>query len=472
MTLTEFHDEPALRLSAPESTPADVDDLRSRVQGPVFVAGDDGLAAEVSAWNVAVVHTPAVAVGATCAADVVAAVRWAAAHDMKVAVQATGHGPAGNAAGSLMITTGRMQGVSVDPSRRLARVQAGTKWSAVMPVAAEHGLAGLCGSSTDVGVVGYTLGGGMGSLGRLHGFAADVVRAVEIVTADGELRRVTAESDPELFWAIRGGKGNFGIVTALEIGLVPVTGLHAGGLFFAGDDTAAVLHAWREWTPTLPESVATSLAIMRMPDMDIVPPPLRGRTVVHFRYAYAGSDAAEGERLVAPMRTAGRQILGHIGPMRPDETDAIHMDPVDPLPFWEKGMLLAALEAETVDALLAAAGPQVGSPLLMVEIRLLGGALGRQPEVPNAVAGRAGAYSALVLGLEIPELADVVPAAGRGVLAALSPWRAPGCLVNFLGDVSGPEEVAAAWAPEDLERLREVKRTVDPTGMFSFGYAI
>ncbi len=389
-----------------------VDELRSQVHGPVYAAGDDGLAAEVATWNVAIQHTPAVAVGATCAADVAAAVTWAVGHGLGVAVQATGHGPVRNSAGSLMITTRRMQGLQIDPERRTARVEAGVKWVRLLEAAGEFDLAGLCGSSSDVGVVGYTLGGGLGSLGRKHGFAADHVLAVEIVTADGRLRRLSADSEPELFWAVRGGKGNFGIVTAIEMELVPVSGLYAGGIFFAGDDTASVLHAFRQWAPTLPEEISTSIAIMRMPDLEFLPPPLRGQTVVHLRYAYSGTDFDEGERIVAPMKTAGQILLGFIGPIRSTEMDSIHMDPVDPIPAWEKGMLLSELNEETVDTLLAAAGPQAQIPLLMVEIRLLGGRLAHQPKVPNAVAGRDGAFSMLVLGPGVPELAEVVPAVG------------------------------------------------------------
>ncbi|WP_029430201.1 FAD-binding oxidoreductase [Blastococcus sp. URHD0036] len=469
MSLTQdpqkLHLEPAV-------PPADVDDLRTRVHGPVYAAGDDGLGAEVAAWNVAVRHTPAVAVGATCAADVVAAVQFAVAHGLPVAVQATGHGPVRNAAGTVLITTRRMQGVAVDPHRRTARVQAGAKWAAVLEAAAEHGLTGLCGSSSDVGVVGYTLGGGQGSLGRRFGFAADTVTAVEIVTADGSLRRVDATTDPELFWAVRGGKGSFGVVTALEIGLVPVASVLGGGVFFAAEDAAAVLHAYREWAPTLPEEASSSVAVLRLPPLPDLPPPLQGQTVVHLRYVYCGDDFAEGERLVAPMLDAGRIVLGAIVPLLPTEMDAVHMDPKDPMPGWEKGMLLAELTAETVDAFLAAAGPQAPVPLVMAEIRQLGGALGRQPAVPNAVAGRSGAWSVLVLGPMVPELADVLPAIGRGVLDALRPWAAPGCMVNFLGDVSGPEEVLAAYEPADAVRLRAVKRAVDPADVFSHGHAV
>jgi FAD/FMN-containing dehydrogenase len=482
MSITELHDEPeffsvamddaVLDTLAPAIPAADVEDLRSRVHGPVYMAGDDGLAAEVATWNVRVQHTPALAFGATCAEDVAAAVSFATAHGLRVAVQATGHGPVSNAAGSLMITTRRMQGVSVDPLRRTARVEAGVKWHRVLEAAAPYGLAGLCGSSSDVGVIGYTLGGGLGSLGRKYGFSADHVLSVEIVTADGRIRTVCSESDPELFWAIRGGKGNFGVVTSLEIELMPVRSLIAGGIFFDGKDAASVLHTYRAWTATLPEEVTTSIAIMRMPVMDMIPEPLQGRTVVHLRYAYCGEDFALGEQLVEPMKASGAILLGFIGPLLTTEMDAVHMDPTDPLPAWEKGMGLRDLPVEAVDALLAAAGPEVDVPLMMVELRQLGGALGRQPRSPNAVAGRDAAWEFFVLGPGIPELARVVPAVGKGVLAALAPWASEGSLLNHLGDVSGPEEVAQAYPAGVAERLHAVKREVDPNGVFTFGHAI
>lgn len=458
--------------AVPAVPAADVDDLRGRVHGPVYAAGDEGLAAEVATFNLAVRHTPAIAVGATCAADVAATVTWAVAHGLPVAVQATGHGPVRNADGAVLVSTRRMQGVNVDPARRTARVEAGVKWERLLAVAAEHGLTGLCGSSSDVGVVGYTLGGGMGSLGRRFGFAADSVVSFDIVTADGALRTVCAESEPELFWAVRGGKGNFGIVTSIEIGLFPVRSVLGGGIFFAGEDAAAVLHTFRTWAPTLPEEVGTSIAVLRLPPMEHLPEPLRGLTVVHLRYVYSGDDPAEGERLVEPMRAAGRIVLGFIGPLLTTEMDAVHMDPHDPLPVWEKGMLLADLTEETVDAFLAAAGPQVQVPLIMAELRLMGGALGREAQVPNAVAGRDAAWSVFVLGPMVPELAEVLPMAGRGVLAALEPWAASGGLTNFLGDFSGPAEVAAAYPPAVRERLLALKAAVDPGGVFSSGHAL
>jgi FAD/FMN-containing dehydrogenase len=464
MTLTDATPAPL--------SPLDVDDLRLDVRGPVLAAGDDGLAAEVATWNTAVTHTPAVAVGAVCPADVVAAVRFATRHGLPVAVQATGHGPVRNADGAVLVTTSRMQGVRIDPVRRTARVEAGVKWQTVLAAAAEHGLVGLCGSTSDVGVVGYTVGGGTGPLGRRYGYAADSVLAVEIVTADGELETVTADSDPELFWAVRGGKGAFGIVTALEFRLYPVPALVGGGFFFAGRDAAAVLHAYRTWAPTLPEEASSSIAVLRLPPLEELPPPLRGQTVVHLRYLYCGDDPAAGAALVAPMETAGEVLVGGVGPMPPTALDAVHMDPTDPMPAWEKGALLADLTAETVDTLLAVAGPEVQVPLVMVEIRQLGGALGRPAPVPNAVSGRSAPWSVFVVAPMPPELAEVAPAVGRGVLAALAPWTAPGALVNFLGDVSGPDEVLAAWDAEARERLLAVKRAVDPGDVFSGGHAV
>ena len=463
-------DDEVLDSLAPAIPAADVDDLRSRVHGPVYAAGDDGLVAEVATWNLAVTHTPAIAVGATCAADVAAAVSWATAHGLKVAVQATGHGPVRNAAGALMISTRRMQGVTIDRMRGTARIEAGVKWAKVLAAAAPFGLTGLCGSSSDVGVVGYTLGGGLGSLGRKFGFSADSVLSVEMVTADGVLRTVCAEEQPELFWAVRGGKGNFGVVTAVELQLVPVRSVLGGGIFFAGKDAPAVLHAFRQWAPTLPEDVGTSIAILRLPPMEELPPPLRGQTVVHLRYVYAGDDPAEGERLVEPMRSAGEVLLGFIHPLLTTELDSVHMDPTDPMPVWDRGVALSALPAAAVDAVLAQAGPDVTSPLSIVEIRLLGGALARQPRIPNAVTGRDAAFSVFTAGVTAASSVEAVAAAGAGVVEALRPW-ANGCLINFLGQ-AGPERVGQLWSPADRARLLAIRERFDPAGLLATNVAI
>jgi len=245
--------------------PADLAD----VVGPVLRPGDPGWREEIAGFNLAYTPTPAVVVGATSTADVAAAVRYAASVGKRIAVQATGHGLMSDLHDTVLISTRRMTAVAVDPAARTARVAAGVRWRAVIDAAAEHGLAPLSGSSSQVGVVGYTTGGGLGPLCRRYGFAADQVTRFTIVTADGAVREVLAESadpdDVDLFWAVRGGKGSFGIVTELEFGLVPVTTFHGGAIFFAGEDAPAVLHAWREWAPTLPEDTTTSVALLRLP---------------------------------------------------------------------------------------------------------------------------------------------------------------------------------------------------------------
>ena len=279
--------------------------LRAAVRGPVLTPDDAALAAEVATFNLAVRHRPTVVIGPTSADDVVAAVRWAGALRLPVAVQATGHGPMQPVERAVLVTTGRMRTVEVDPGRRTAQVGAGARWADVLGEAEPHGLTGVAGSSSQVGVVGYSVGGGMGPLGRRHGYGADLVRRVEIVTADGRLRQVDAERDPDLFWAVRGGKGNFGVVTSMEIDLVPVPSLFAGAVFLSGSDAAAVLHSFRTWAPTLPERASTSVALLNMPPFEGVPDALRGRYVVMLRFALDGTDA-EGDALLAPMREAGQ----------------------------------------------------------------------------------------------------------------------------------------------------------------------
>jgi FAD/FMN-containing dehydrogenase len=448
----------------------DIDSLDDRVVGPVLTGGDPAVTTEVATFNLAVTHRPHIVVGAACSEDVAEAVRWAGINRLPVAVQATGHGPVHAVTDGLLITTHRMRRVLIDPDRRLARVEAGARWSDVISAAAVHGLAPLSGSSSHVGVVGYTLGGGIGPLARQFGFAADVVTRVTMVTADGSQRIVDAESDPDLFWAVRGGKGNFGVVTELEFGLVPVATLYAGGVFFAAESAADVLHAYREWAPALPESTTTSIAILRMPDAPVLPERLRGRTVVHLRYAHNGPEA-EGALLLAPMLSSGIVVLETVGRMSVTGLDSVHQDPTEPLPAWERGVVLTDLPDAAVDELLASAGPDADTCLLMVELRQLGGAMGRQPAVPNAVAGREGRYSLLALGVLAADIADRVPREGTALVQRMAPWCTGTSLLNFLGDADS-ERVAAAWPPEIHRRLLAVKKRVDPDNMFRFGHAL
>ncbi|MHA6785804.1 FAD-binding oxidoreductase [Pseudonocardia saturnea] len=452
------------------TTPDLTDDLALQVAGPVLTGDDPRTAAEVAGFNTTHTPRPAVVVGATCAADVAAAVRWATAQGRTVAVQSTGHGLISDLADTVLVTTRRMSAVTVDPVARTARVGAGVRWGQVIEAAAPFGLAPLNGSSSQVGVIGYTLGGGLGPMARRYGFAADHVRRIELVTAAGEIRQVDSISDPELFWALRGGKGNFGIVTEMEFELMPVAGLYGGGIFFPGDAAAELLHTYRTWVETLPEETTTSIALLRLPPLPELPEPLRGQFVVHLRFAHLGS-AEGGTALLAPMRAVVPAVMDLVADMPYAAVDSIHMDPTDPMPTWERGATLRELPAEAVDELLAAAGPGVEVPLIMVEVRHLGGAVGRPARVPNAVAGRGAAFTLFALGLMAGPLAETMPAITQSVVDRMAPWAARGPLLNFLG-WAGPDRVRRLWDDADRARLLAVKERLDPANVFSCGHAL
>jgi hypothetical protein len=372
--------------------------LAADITGTVLVPGDDAYAAETALFNLHLPLTPDLVVIPADAADVQTAVRYAADRKMPIAVKGSGHQVILPAEGGLLITTHRLRGVTVDPRRRTARVEAGTRWYEVLEATEPHGLAPIPGSAPHIGVAGYTLGGGLSPvLGRTHGYAADHVVSLDVVTADGELRKVTADNEPDLFWALRGCKGNFGIVTALEIELFPLTRVYAGGIFFPGAHSSEILHAWRSWVTTLPEEASTSVAVMRLPDMPGMPDPLRGAFVLHLRFAYLGS-VDDGEKLLAPLRALAPAVIDAVVDMPITGIGAIHNDPVDGVPYWDRGMMLRELPAEAVDALMAQVGPDADTALMSLEIRHLGGALSREPAVPNAVPCRDAGFCAFAFG--------------------------------------------------------------------------
>lgn len=433
--------------------------------GPVFRQGDDGYDAERTGFNLTIDHRPELVVGATGPEDVIAAVELAAARGLAVGVLTTGHGPAVAANGGILINTRRMDGVRVDPAARTAWTAGGVRWEQVVPRTGPHGLAPLSGSSTHVGVAGYTLGGGVGPLGRRYGYAADLVRRVDLVTADGRLRQVTAESEPELFWAVRGGKGNFGVVVGLEFDLVPVARLYGGGLFFPAEATADVLHAYRRWAPTVPDEMSSSVLLIDFPPIPQVPELFRGRYVTHVRLAYTGT-AEEGERLVRPLREAAAPMLDTLGELPFTEVGAIYNDPTEPLPAYDSSLSLHSLEEAAVDTILAQAGPGSGSPLI-VELRQLGGAYSRPPAVPSAVGGRDTAYTLFATCLMRPGEEDAVREVHDRLQEAMRPWATGALMYNFCGPRDAdPERVRLAFTPADYARLAKAKAAYDPDNMF------
>ena len=443
------------------------------MRGVVLQPGQDGYAAEVATYNVAVPNAPALVVGATGPDDVSAAVRFAAAHTRPVAVMSTGHTPVVPGEGTVLITTRRMDEVTIDPRRRRARVGAGVRWQQVVDAATPHGLAPLNGSSPLVGVVGYTLGGGLSAtMARAFGWAADHVHAVDIVTADGELHHAGPDSEADLFWAVRGSKSNLGVVTAMEFDLFGVSRLFAGALVFTGEHAEAVLNAYAELAAGAPDELTTSISFMRLPPLPIFPEPLRGSFTVHVRFSFIGT-SADGAKLLAPLRAAAPAIVDTVGDMPYQDFAAIHNDPVDPAPFAERTATLGPLRPDLVRKLLAMAGPEADVPVNFVELRHVGGALARTP----AGAGAAGIRDAEFI-LWVVAIGDPVGTAPamrwtRALFDDLAPWTRTGRYLNFMANEDlDPQAVRAAYPPDTYRRLQRVKKAYDPANLFRLNHNI
>ena len=332
----------------------------------MFGPEDEGFAAEVAGFNLAAQHRPEVAVGITSEADAVAVVRAAADSGTPVRVLATGHGSPRSIEGGVLVTTSRMSKVTIDG--RIAHIEAGCRWAEVVAAAAEHGLAPITGASDAVGCIGYTLGGGLGPLSRTYGVSSDWARGFRVVTGAGEVVTANADENADLFWALRGGKGGLGLVTSMDFELVELSTLYGGSLFFGTDDIGSVLTTWLEWTKTLPETANSSVAMLRLPPLDAIPEPIRGKTTLAVRYAFVG-DPAEGERLFQPIRDAGTAILGGVGEMPASDIALIHNDPKDPVAAWDRAVLLNEVDADFATTFLDVAGPDRQLPLVAIEIR-------------------------------------------------------------------------------------------------------
>ncbi len=443
--------------------------LRDQVATHVALPGEPGYE-RCTPWNVAAPVTPAAVVLATSPEDVAGTVRFAAAQGFTVTVQATGHGAVGVGAGTILVQTAAMKHVAVDALNRTARVGAGARWQDVLDAATPHGLAPLCGSAPGVGVVGYLTGGGIGPLVRTAGLSSDYVRAFDVVTGDGRLLRATPEENADLFWGLRGGKATLGIVTAVEIDLLPIPEFYGGAVYFDGADASAVLHAWRGWTLVLPETVNTSIAIQQLPPLPGVPEPLAGRMTVAVRYTAVG-DFAEAERLLAPMRAVATPVMDTVGVLPYAAIGAVHADPVEPMPINEDQALLSELPVDAVEALLAVAGPGSGSPQVIVELRHLGGALARPARHRSAFCHRDAAYSLAVIGALMPEIADGVIQHASAVTQAVVPWATGGQMPNFAPSYD-PARPSRVYTEDTLHWLAALADRYDPARVLATGQVI
>jgi FAD binding domain len=416
------------------------------------------------AWNLAVDQRPAGVVFPESAADVVAVVELAHAFGLRVAAQGTGHnaGPLGHLDDTLLVKTERLRGIEVDPETRIARVGAGVRSLELVDAAARHGLSPLPGSSPDVGVVGYTLGGGLSWFGRTYGLAANSVHAVELVTGDGRFVRADPEDQPDLFWALRGGGGNFGIVTALELRLVPVSEVYAGILWWPIERDQGVLHAWAELTRTeLPDELTTVGRYLRLPPLPDIPEPVRGKSFVVVEVIHLG-EPEQADELLAPLRALG-PVMDTVRHMSVPELSRLHMDPEHPVPARGDGTLLRTLPTEAIDELVRTTGATSSAPLVSLEVRQLGGELGRARPESGAFAAVDAEYALYAVGMApAPAAAAAVAAHLDDLRDAMSPWAAERTYLNFSEIRRDPRTF---WAEQAYHRLLRIKATVDPTDL-------
>jgi FAD/FMN-containing dehydrogenase len=445
--------------------------LAEALTGAVVLPCDPGWDEARSAFNLLLDQHPAAVAFPADAEDVAAAVAYARQAGLHVAPQATAHnqGPLDDLHNTLLMNVRAFQEVRVDPGARRVRVGAGVKWDRVAPRLSAHGLAGLHGSSPDVGIAGYSLGGGMGWLARKHGLQTNAVTALELVTADGSLVRADAEHHPELFWALRGGGGNFGVVTAIEFAVHPVDDLYAGAMFFPFERASEVLHAWTALLPTLPDELMSWASLMHFPPIPDVPAFARGRSFTVVMAAFLGSEA-EGRALLRPLRDLGpaRDTFATVPPVVLGD---LAMDPLDPVPFHLTHQLLDRLPAETIDELMAKVGPGSGrsETVTILQFRHMGGALAREVPGAGARATLPGEICVMALGAVFDEPSDV---AVRDALADIDATVRPHHAGEYPNFVEEPADASAFFDPDTWRRLRELKALYDPHDVFKGNHHI
>ncbi len=433
-----------------------------RDSGLVLLPGDAGYEAACQPWNVAVVQRPAAVATPTSPEEVSAVVRAALDAGLRIAPQATGHsaGPLPSLDDVLLVRTTELIGVSVDPVGRQARVGSGVLWEDVVNAAAPHGLAALHGSSPDVGVTGYSLGGGMGWFARKHGMATSSISAVEIVLPDGQLVRASDHDNVDLFWALRGGGGSFGIVTALEFALFPIESAYAGALVWDWHDAERVLTGWAAWTFAAPDEATTSFRILQLPPIEQVPEPLRGRQVAMIDGAVLADDET-AEEILRPLRELGPE-LDMFARMPAPALVRLHGDPEGPTPVVTDSLVLSALPDAAACAFVAAAGPDSGSSMITAELRQLGGALGRPAAKAGALGRIEGQFVAFGAAMAMDPASERKGANDtRQLMEGLRPWGNGRAYLNFTENAVDTEP---CYEPEAFRRLCAIRAAVDPGG--------
>jgi FAD binding domain-containing protein len=439
------------------------------IRGRVATPSDSDWDEARQAWNLAADQRPPAVALVESADDVAKVVTFARQNDLKVAGQGTGHGamPLGPLDGVILIKTERMRGVDVEGDR--ARIEAGALAEDVADAAIKEGKCSMPGTSPNVGVIGYTLGGGLSWLGRKYGWACNRVVAIELVTADGEARTVDQTSDPDLFWALRGGGGGYAVVTALHVELLPIAEAYAGALLLPAELTRDGLQLYRDWAATAPEEVGSMVRMMNLPPLPDVPEPIRGKMFLQIAATCIGS-REEGEKAIAPLREIGEPIMDTFDQIPATGLTRIAMDPEPPVPGLGHHRVINEVPEEAMDAFYEAAGPESGSPLLLAELRHLGGALGRPAEDGGAMSKLDGEFVLLGIGMMMdPAMREPLDGQLDKLADAMKPWAAEGGYLNY---AERPGDVDKILPPDICERLAQVKRSWDPDDLIRANHSL
>jgi FAD/FMN-containing dehydrogenase len=447
--------------------------LQAHVQGKVYTPNEPEYEEARLAWNRLVDQHPALIVVAANTEDVSTAVRYACENNLPVAVQSTGHGVTLPADGALLLVTSNMKELHIDTASQTAWIGAGLLWGEVLEQTQQVGLAPLLGSSPNVGVAGYTLGGGYGWLGRKYGMAADSVLSFELVDAGGQVLHVSADEHSDLFWGLRGGGGSFGVVTGFQIRLYPVTEVYGGNLLYPAEIAREVLQHYRQWVASAPDELTSAVALMNFPPVPQVPEFLRGKSFVMIRGCFVG-DTANGEKLLEHWRAWQTPIMDDWKEMSFRDVASISNDPLNPMPSKHSGAWLKDLNDAAIDTLLQYAFP-VGKPpvLTMVELRHTGGAVARVAPDETAFSHRDATFLLFtVAGAFTQEMYAAQTTHMDAMLNDLRPVMTGGVYLNFLQGTEAQRRARQGFSPQTYQRLQALKAQVDPEDRFRFGYAI
>ena len=448
-------------------------ELKESVRGPVVLPQDGSYDQLRRVWNGMTDRRPAVIVRALSAADVMNSVISAKRLGLPVSVRGGGHSVSGNAVcdGGMMIDLSLMKGVRVYPKRNRVRAEPGLTWGEFDHETQSFGLATTGGLVSTTGIAGFTLGGGIGWLVRKYGLAMDSLVSADVVTASGEVLMATSSENPDLFWGLRGGGGNFGIVTSFEYQLYPVGPTVLGGmLVHRAEDGQALLRFYREFVKDAPDELTTLVVYFTGPPEPFLPSEFHGKKLVGIALCYAGA-LDEGERLLAPLRKFGRPVADLVAPMPYVVLQRMFDNAAPPgiMNYW-KSSFIADLSDSAIETLMAC-GERIGSPLTAIHVYQLGGQMKPPVEIYSAFGHRDAPFIVNLVGTwEDPRENERHIAWAKESFAALRSF-ATGGYVNFMGD-EGNEGTRAAYGEERLKRLVAVKDKYDPENMFRFNQNI